>query len=552
MSKINRFMSPRVTRREDTSFQMNDMIRVINEMNQIIKGFYKKMKTIVHNNETTCNSDVSKCSNNNVRVVFDNIDTVMKMFVLDVKKCFASLKQLTKQNIINSPIRNDIRGVSTPKMVSHIRTMSPQQHQRNNNNNSNNSNTNNVNDIFTLEATRRILNIVKEYKSNSLSYDNNKLIYDKIIKELPDLLSCILISNTFTNSNNTIDSDNNNNNNNNSNSNSNSLNIKPKIKVNTKLTKPTIPSSPSSTPTNHVSSYITKIKSLERELQFKEQLLQQSHDDIKLKNDTISKLNYTIHHLKTSNPSKPQITPSTHIILSDKTYKHLHFYLLTSKPSNTHSTLKYTDCIWLPSTEIEQHLHSYNKFQTEKQSELDLHKVFLRKLEQKEEEISNLKHKYESMKNTNTNRTTEVNSNIVHNKLMDLNLTTKDKDNISDNNNNAIPLHKYQDVINELNKTYKKYNETLHVIGKMQNDNKVIPKTKEDESAFMDKDELLDIPDCSTVQLLQIKSLLQLLVMEFTLNIKSKKILTDLLMIVGYSQKEIDKLMESNKKIKRK
>jgi hypothetical protein len=86
----------------------------------------------------------------------------------------------------------------------------------------------------------------------------------------------------------------------------------------------------------------------------------------------------------------------------------------------------------------------------------------------------------------------------------------------------------------------------------MQNDNKVIPKSKEDESAFMDKDELLDIPDCSTVQLLQIKSLLQLLVMEFTLNIKSKKILTDLLMIVGYSQKEIEKLMEGNKKIKRK
>ena len=532
MSNINRFMSPRVTRREDTSFQMNDMIRVINEMNQIIKVFYKKMKTIVHNNDANNNS-------NNVRVVFDNIDTVMKMFVLDVKKCFANLKQLTTPSIMSSPIRNDIRGVSTPKMVSHIRTMSPQQHQRNsNNNNSNNSNMNNVNDIFTLEATRRILNIVKEYKSNSLSYDNNKLIYDKMIKELPDLLSCILISNTntITNSNNTIDSDNNNNSNN---SNSNSLNIKPKIKVNTKLTKPTIPSSPSSAPTNQVSSYITKIKTLERELQFKEQLLQQSHDDIKLKNDTISKLNYTIHHLKTSTPSKTQITPLTHIILSDKTYKHLHFYLLTTKPLNPHSTLKYSDCIWLPSTEIDKHLHSYNKFQTEKQSELDLHKVFLRKLEQKEEEISKLKHKYESMKNTNTNRTTEVNSNIVHNKLMDLNLTTKDNDN---NNNNAIPLHKYQDVINELNKTYKKYNETLHVIGKMQNDNKVIPKPKEDESAFMDKDELLDIPDCSTVQLLQIKSLLQLLVMEFTLNIKSKKILTDLLMIVGYSQKEIEKL----------
>jgi chromosome segregation ATPase len=192
---------------------------------------------------------------------------------------------------------------------------------------------------------------------------------------------------------------------------------------------------------------------------------------------------------------------------------------------------------------IQSHMReSSSKIITKSREELNA------ELEQKEEEISNLKHKYESMKNTNTNRTTEVNSNIVHNKLMDLNLTTKD----NDNNNNAIPLHKYQDVINELNKTYKKYNETLHVIGKMQNDNKVIPKPKEDESAFMDKDELLDIPDCSTVQLLQIKSLLQLLVMEFTLNIKSKKILTDLLMIVGYSQKEIEKLMEGNKKIKRK
>ena len=543
MFKQNRFMSPRVTRHEDASFQMNDMIRIINEMNQIIKLFYKKMKSILHN-ESNSNVDITKT---NVRNILDNIDTVIKLFVLDIKQCFSNLKQLTKQNTINSPIGNNIRDISTPKMVSRIRTLSPQHHHRNsNNNNIINTNPNNVNDVFTLEATRRILNIVKEYKSNSLSYDNNKLIYDKIIKELPDLLSCILISNptatTNNNSNNynTIDSDNNNN----------SPNIKTKIKVNTKT------NIPSSTPTNQLSSYVNKIKSLERELQCKELLLQQLHDDVKLKNDTISKLNYTIHHLKTtlvspSNTNKPQITPSTHLILSDKTYKHLHFYLLTSKTSNPHSTLKYTDCVWCPSSEIEQHVHLYNKFTSEKQNELDLHKVFLRKLEQKEDEISKLKHKYESMKNTNTNKTTEVNSNIVHNKLLDLNLTTKDKDNTHDNTN-AIPLHKYQDVINELNKAYKKYDETLHVIGKMQNDNKVIPKTKEDESAFMDKDELLDIPDCSTVQLLQIKSLLQLLVMEFTLNIKSKKILTDLLSIVGYSQKEIEKLMESNKKIKRK
>jgi hypothetical protein len=128
-------MSPKVTRRDDAMvLNVNDMIRGINEMNQVIKGFYKKVKMILHEEATYCN-----CNCNSVRNVVDNVDMAMKMFVIDVKKCFANLKQLTKQHAIGSPVRNDIRDISTPKMVSQVRNMSPQQHKRNNNNSNNNN-----------------------------------------------------------------------------------------------------------------------------------------------------------------------------------------------------------------------------------------------------------------------------------------------------------------------------------------------------------------------------------------------------------------------------
>ena len=62
----------------------------------------------------------------------------------------------------------------------------------------------------------------------------------------------------------------------------------------------------------------------------------------------------------------------------------------------------------------------------------------------------------------------------------------------------------------------------------------------------------MDIPDCSTEQLLQVKSLLQLLSLELQLTPKTEKVMSDLLRIVGFSQTEITHMILGQKKFKHK
>jgi hypothetical protein len=173
-------------------------------------------------------------------------------------------------------------------------------------------------------------------------------------------------------------------------------------------------------------------------------------------------------------------------------------------------------------------------------------------LEQKEEELSKLKHMYESsVVSRNNNRTAELNNNIIQHKLFELNYISKDS---NKTNNTVVPIEKYRDVINELNKAYQKYDESVHIIDKLQQQNKLIPKATGvyDDSEFIDKEELMDIPDCSTEQLLQVKSLLQLLSLELQLTPKTEKVMSDLLRIVGISQTEIAHMILGPKKFKRK
>ena len=490
----NGFVSPKAaTQREKNANYKgcnSDMIKVINELNRVIKEFYKQMKSILHNDN---------CVDVNVKNVFDNIDVVMKSFILNVKQCFVKLKQVNNESKSNneaigggdmnmkdncslaiSPLR--VGGLSTPHKRNFVRMCSPSFRSDHNSKASTN------NDSNSLDTARKILNIVKEYNSTK---DECKqcITCDTIIKELTLLLKCILGDSSSASFN------------------PHSKNKQHKITVNGV-------------------SHTPHIKSPEKTTQ-------------QLRKQTLS-------------PTKPLPNPCTHVILADKKYNKLHYYLLTSKHASR-VCLSYDECVWYAAHEIEPNLNLYNKFVSEEQHELETQRHFLRRLEQKEEELSKLKHMYESgvVSRNNNNRTAELSNNVIQHKLFELNYISKDSNKTS---NTVVPIEKYRDVINELNKAYQKYDETVHIIDKLQQQNKLIPKATGvyDDSEFIDKDELMDIPDCSNEQLLQVKSLLQLLSLELQLTPKTEKVMTDLLRIVGFSQQEIAHMVLGPKKFKHK
>ena len=493
----NGYVSPKATTQRGKNANVNnykgcnsDMVKVINELNRVIKEFYKQMKTLLHNDN---NVDV------NVKTIVDNIDAVMKSFILNVKQCFVKLKQVnnesknnndvinsgdmyTKDNysLMMSPLR--VGGVSTPHKHNFVKMCSPSFRSNNNTKGSLN------NDSNSLDIARKMLNMVKEYNSTK-DECKQSMTCDNIIKELTVLLSCILGETSFP----AFSGDN-------------------KNKQRKKIT------------VNGV-SHAPRIKSSDKTTQ-------------QLRKQTIS-------------PAKPLPNPCTHVILADKKYNKLHYYLLTSKQTK-HVCLSYDECTWYAAHEIEPSLHLYNKFVSEEQHELETQRHFLKRLEQKEEELSKLKHMYESsVVSRNNNRTAELNNNIIQHKLFELNYISNDT---NKTNNTVVPIEKYRDVINELNKAYQKYDETVHIIDKLQQQNKLIPKATGvyDDSEFIDKEELMDIPDCSTEQLLQVKSLLQLLSLELQLTPKTEKVMTDLLRIVGFSQTEIAHMILGPKKFKHK
>ena len=492
----NGFVSPRATQRETNASSKgcnSDMVRIINELNRVIKEFYKQMKSILHNSH--CVDDV------NVRNVVDNVDVVMKTFISDVKQCFLTLKQVNNKyknsnevtncnndnySLITSPLR--VGQVSTPHKRNLVKLSSPSFRSDYNSKRSMN------NDSSSLDIARKILNMVKEY--NTTKDECKRIKCDTIIKELTVLLTCILGDSSYP----SFEPDDN-------------KTRQHKITVNS-------------------ASHTTRVKSTEKTTQ-------------QLRRQNVSS-------------AKPLPNPGTHIILTDKKYNKLHYYLLTSKSSHSSRVcLSYSDCIWYAAHEVEPHLHLYNKFVNEEQHELETQRHFLRRLEQKEEELSKLKHMYESsvVSRNSNNRTAELSNNVIQHKLFELNYISNDTSKTNNNNNTVVPIEKYRDVINELNKAYQKYDETVHIINKLQQENKLIPKATgvyDDSEFIIDKEELMDIPDCSTEQLLQVKSLLQLLSLELQLTPKTQKVMTDLLRIVGFSQAEIAHMVLGPRKFKHK
>ena len=281
-------------------------------------------------------------------------------------------------------------------------------------------------------------------------------------------------------------------------------------------------------------------------------------------------------------PIKSTITQSysneTHRIITDKNYNNKYHWLLLA-PKNENE-ISYQTCIWVSEDELKPTIDKYNRFKSEREIEQEQineiennQKIWIQRLEEKEDEISRLKME----KKKSTNLTASFGTNMK-NKLFELNLVTKESDkNINNvvNQNNSIPIEKYQTVIEELNDANLRLAQSKTMIDKLQNENKELSKIKDDktngisfingggnETGFLDDDNF-EIPEMKEIEttnhknteineyerrLNQIKSLLQLLIHEMDLNKKTKKILTEICNISGFKEEETQKFLSEKEK----
>lgn len=308
-------------------------------------------------------------------------------------------------------------------------------------------------------------------------------------------------------------------------------------------------------------------------------------EDIKSLNEEIAKLkeenkDNKIEILKNlEQPIKSNIIQSysneTHKIITDKNYNNKYHWLLLAPKNETE--ISYQTCIWVSEEELKPTISQYNKFKSEKEIEQEQiveiennQKIWIKRLEEKEDEISRLK----MDKKKSTNLTASFGTNMK-NKLFELNLVTKESDKNIVNQNNSIPIEKYQTVIEELNDANLRLAQSKTMIDKLQNENKELSKIKDDktngisfingggnETGFLDDDNF-EIPEMKEIETTnnknteineyerrfnQIKSLLQLLIHEMDLNKKTKKILTEICNISGFKEDETQKFFTEKEK----
>ena len=274
---------------------------------------------------------------------------------------------------------------------------------------------------------------------------------------------------------------------------------------------------------------------------------------------------------------KPSISFESHSIILDKTYQNKYrWFLLVPKEKEKETSIDIESFIWVSEDKIKDTLEKYNTFKSEKQIEeeqmneiIRSQKAWLRKLEEKEDELSKVKME----KKQSTNLTASF-GKTTKNKLFELNLVTKESDLANNNGNNTIPLEKYQTAINELNDANLRLAHSINVIDKLKNENKELSKIKDEKtegisfingggnaSGFLDDN--FEIPEMKMEnettnknseggdferRINQIKSLLQLLIHEMDLNKRTKKIVIEICNIVGYNEEETNKFFAEKEK----
>ena len=182
-------------------------------------------------------------------------------------------------------------------------------------------------------------------------------------------------------------------------------------------------------------------------------------DEYKSAKKEIEELKQQIAESSTSKSIIQKYCPDSYTILTNRTFNHLTWYLLSSKTD--HDSLNYENCIWVPHSLIEKDLPSYNKFVSEQEEQNRLIQIYTSKLEKKEEELSKLSYSLEKIKEINSQKNEQsFNSSLSkkpQSKVSDNKIIVQDYLNLTGqnqgNNQEAILLEKYNSALNKLNET---------------------------------------------------------------------------------------------------
>lgn len=182
-------------------------------------------------------------------------------------------------------------------------------------------------------------------------------------------------------------------------------------------------------------------------------------DEYKSAKKEIEELKQKIAESSASNSINPKYSPDSFTILTNRTFNHLTWYLLSSKTDQ--DSLNYENCIWVPHPSIEKDLSSYNKFVSEQEEQNRLIQIYTSKLEKKEDELSKLSYSLEKIKEINSQKNEQsFNSSLSKKqqpKVSDNKIIVQDYLNLTGqnqgNNQEAILLEKYNSALNKLNET---------------------------------------------------------------------------------------------------
>ena len=147
----------------------------------------------------------------------------------------------------------------------------------------------------------------------------------------------------------------------------------------------------------------------------------------------------------------------THIILTNKSFNNLTWYLLSLKDEKEHN---YHNSMWIPKTSIESELSKYNKFRSEEEEQNMLIQMYTSKLEKKEDELSKLSYNLEKIRECQSQKNPQSNnssfSKQTKSKISDNKLIVKDYLDLTGQNNNnseAVLIGKYNALLNKLSET---------------------------------------------------------------------------------------------------
>jgi chromosome segregation ATPase len=188
-----------------------------------------------------------------------------------------------------------------------------------------------------------------------------------------------------------------------------------------------------------------------------------------------------LESFSSSRSNIPLYSPETHLILCDKNYNNLQWYLLAPKEINIKTVNSYHDLFWIEKTKIINDLNKYNKFISEMDEENQRIQNTISKIEEKDNIINQLNIQIKKLNKIYHSSTMpegdisiksdilSIKKNKSQEEITGFSYLNKDSNHNKEDDNNkkvieGIPIEKLNLVLKQLNDSERRYQ-------KLQEDN---------------------------------------------------------------------------------